>query len=182
MKPREIHHIGHAVEDIADAVATYERLFGAVAEHHETVPEQGVEAVSLRVGADRIELLRPLGEETPVGRFMASRGPGMHHVAFSVDGTPVDLSKTFNYKGMMYSDVPNLASSFGYTNASWTLKADLTAEYICRLLNHMQAGGHRICVPRVTDPAVTDLFAFGYDDIAIEGYEPHAAIKAPVAV
>jgi methylmalonyl-CoA/ethylmalonyl-CoA epimerase len=85
MKPREIHHIGHAVEDIADAVATYERLFGAVAEHHETVPEQGVEAVSLRVGADRIELLRPLGEQTPVGRFMASRGPGMHHVAYSVD-------------------------------------------------------------------------------------------------
>ena len=85
MHARKIHHIGHAVDDISGAVSTYERLFGAVVEHHETVPEQGVEAVSLRVGADRIELLRPLGEDTPVGRFMASRGPGMHHVAFAVD-------------------------------------------------------------------------------------------------
>ena len=85
MHARKINHIGHAVDDISGAVSTYERLFGAVVEHHETVPEQGVEAVSLRVGADRIELLRPLGEDTPVGRFMASRGPGMHHVAFAVD-------------------------------------------------------------------------------------------------
>jgi methylmalonyl-CoA/ethylmalonyl-CoA epimerase len=85
MHARKIHHIGHAVDDISGAVSTYERLFGAVVEHHETVPEQGVEAVSLRVGADRMELLRPLGEDTPVGRFMASRGPGMHHVAFAVD-------------------------------------------------------------------------------------------------
>ena len=85
MHARKIHHIGHAVDDISGAVATYERLFGAVVEHHETVPEQGVEAVSLRVGADRIELLRPLGEDTPVGRFMASRGQAMHHVAFAVD-------------------------------------------------------------------------------------------------
>src|SRR6266545_4535270 len=85
MRPRGIHHIGLAVDDIAAAVDTYERLFGAVTEHHETVPEQGVEAVSLRVGSDCIELLRPLGEDTPVGRFVASRGPGMHHVAFAVD-------------------------------------------------------------------------------------------------
>ena len=84
MHARKIHHIGHAVDDIASAVAAYERLLGAAVEHHETVPEQGVEAVSLRVGADRVELLRPLGEDTPVGRFMASRGPGMHHVAYSV--------------------------------------------------------------------------------------------------
>jgi methylmalonyl-CoA/ethylmalonyl-CoA epimerase len=85
MRPRDIHHIGHAVDDIAAAVDVYERLFGAVTEHHRTVPEQGVEAVSLRVGSARIELLRPLGEDTPVGRFMASRGPGMHHVAFGVE-------------------------------------------------------------------------------------------------
>jgi methylmalonyl-CoA/ethylmalonyl-CoA epimerase len=85
MRPRDIHHIGHAVDDIETAVDMYERLFGGVVEHHETVPEQGVEAVSLRVGSDCIELLRPLGEDTPVGRFMASRGPGMHHVAFAVD-------------------------------------------------------------------------------------------------
>jgi len=85
MHPRRIHHIGHAVEDIDAAVAVYERLFGATVEHRGTVPEQGVEAASLRVGEDRIELLRPLGDDTPVGRFMASRGPGMHHVAYAVD-------------------------------------------------------------------------------------------------
>jgi hypothetical protein len=53
------------------------------------------------------------------------------------------------YKGMMYSDVPNLASSFGYTNASWTLKCDLTCEYVCRLLNHMDRTGTRQCTPRL---------------------------------
>jgi monooxygenase len=71
-----------------------------------------------------------------------------------VDGEPVDLSKTTAYKGMMYSDVPNLASAFGYTNASWTLKCDLTAEYVCRLLKHMDGHGYAQCTPRVNDPAV----------------------------
>ena len=56
---------------------------------------------------------------------------------FVVDGEPVDFSKTWTYKGFAYSDVPNLASSFGYINASWTLRADLICEYVCRLLNHM---------------------------------------------
>jgi cation diffusion facilitator CzcD-associated flavoprotein CzcO len=68
-----------------------------------------------------------------------------------VDGLKVAPSQTTSYKGMMFSDVPNLASTFGYTNASWTLKADLTAEYICRLLNHMDRTGTRICTPRLTD-------------------------------
>jgi len=69
-------------------------------------------------------------------------------VEFAVDGEPADLSKAMSYKGMMYSDVPNLASSFGYTNASWTLKADLTCEYVCRLLNHMRRTGTSIAIPR----------------------------------
>jgi cation diffusion facilitator CzcD-associated flavoprotein CzcO len=73
-------------------------------------------------------------------------------LAITVDGKSVDASKRFTYKGMMYSDVPNFASSFGYTNASWTLKADLTCAYVCRLLNHMQKTGTRICMPRVRDP------------------------------
>ncbi|KVG89383.1 FAD-containing monooxygenase EthA [Burkholderia ubonensis] len=67
----------------------------------------------------------------------------------TVDGRAVDLSQTVSYKGMMYSDVPNLASSFGYTNASWTLKAELIARYVCRLLNHMRAHGYDTCVPRL---------------------------------
>ena len=85
MEPRGIHHLGVAVEDLDEAVATYERLFGAELVHRETVQEQGVEAASLRVGSDRVELLASLGEDTPVGKFLAKRGPGMHHVAYEVD-------------------------------------------------------------------------------------------------
>ena len=68
-------------------------------------------------------------------------------VRFTVDGEAKDLSKTTNYKGMMYSGIPNLASSFGYTNASWTLKADLTCGYVCRLLNTMKKRGLRQATP-----------------------------------
>jgi methylmalonyl-CoA/ethylmalonyl-CoA epimerase len=85
MEPRGIHHLGVAVEDLDRAVTTYERVFGAQLEHRETVPDQGVEAASMRVGDGRVELLASLGEETPVGKFLAKRGPGMHHVAFEVD-------------------------------------------------------------------------------------------------
>ena len=86
MRALEVHHIGHAVLDLDAAVARYERLLGARCEHREVVPEQGVEAASMLVGGDRIELLAALGEDTPVGRFLAKRGPGMHHVAYRVDG------------------------------------------------------------------------------------------------
>ncbi len=74
----------------------------------------------------------------------------------AVDGEEPDLARALTYKGMMLSDVPNFAYTLGYTNASWTLKADLTSEYVCRLLNHMDAGGYGICTPRVTDPSVTE--------------------------
>ncbi len=92
MEPHGIHHLGVAVEDLDEAVATYERLFGAELEHRETVPEQGVEAASLRIGAGRVELLASLGEETPVGKFLAKRGPGMHHVAYEVEDVGRALS------------------------------------------------------------------------------------------
>jgi len=81
---KRIHHLGVAVEDLDDAVDTYRRLFGAEVEHRDTVTEQGVEAASVRVGDSRVELLASLGEETPVGKFLATRGPGMHHVAYAV--------------------------------------------------------------------------------------------------
>jgi methylmalonyl-CoA epimerase len=74
-----------AVEDLDDAVATYQRLFGGAVEHRGTLENQGVEAVSVRVGEGRVELMASLGEETPVGKFLAKRGPGMHHVAYEVD-------------------------------------------------------------------------------------------------
>jgi methylmalonyl-CoA/ethylmalonyl-CoA epimerase len=85
VEPRGIHHLGVAVEDLDSALSTYERLFGARLEHRETVDDQGVEAASLRIGSDRVELLAALGDDTPVGRFLAKRGPGMHHVAYEVD-------------------------------------------------------------------------------------------------
>jgi methylmalonyl-CoA epimerase len=84
MEARGIHHLGVAVEDLDAALAAYERLFGAEVEHRATVPEQGVEAATVLVGSGRVELLASLGEETPVGKFLASRGPGMHHVAYEV--------------------------------------------------------------------------------------------------
>ena len=72
-------------------------------------------------------------------------------MSWSVDGASVDFAKSWTYKGMMYSDVPNLITTFGYVNASWTLRADLTAEYACRLLNHMDARGARQVTPRLRD-------------------------------
>jgi methylmalonyl-CoA epimerase len=82
---RGIHHLGVAVADLDEAVATYERLFGAVVEHRAAVPDQGVEAVAVLVGGSRVELLCPTGPDTPVGRFLAKRGPGLHHVAYEVE-------------------------------------------------------------------------------------------------
>jgi monooxygenase len=83
-----------------------------------------------------------------------------------VDGAPIDFSKKLLYKGMMYSDVPNLASAFGYTNASWTLKCDLTCEYICRLINYMDRHNYRQCMPHNDDPALEAIphleFSSGY--------------------
>ena len=93
MESRGIHHLGVAVANLDEAVATYERLFGARLEHRDTVPDQGVEAASLRVGESRVELLSPLGDETPVGKFLAKRGPGMHHVAYEVDDVRASLAE-----------------------------------------------------------------------------------------
>jgi methylmalonyl-CoA/ethylmalonyl-CoA epimerase len=93
VEPHGIHHLGVAVDDLDGAVATYERLFGARVEHRETVEEQGVEAASLRIGSDRVELLAALGEDTPVGKFLSKRGPGMHHVAYEVDDVGAALDE-----------------------------------------------------------------------------------------
>jgi methylmalonyl-CoA/ethylmalonyl-CoA epimerase len=86
-----VHHIGIAVADLDAAAATYTTLVGATLEHRERVEDQGVEAASLHVGGSRIELLAPLGPDTPVGKFLAKRGPGMHHVAFEVEDVAAEL-------------------------------------------------------------------------------------------
>lgn len=85
MRVRSVHHLGVAVADLEEAIATYERLFDARLERRDSLEEQGVDAALLLVGESRIELLAPTGEDTPVGRFLAKRGPGMHHVALETD-------------------------------------------------------------------------------------------------
>src|SRR5437899_8495831 len=96
VEARGIHHVGMAVVDLDEAVRTYERLFGGRLEHRARVEDQGVEAASIRVGDSRVELLAALGDDTPVGKFLAQRGPGMHHVAYEVDdvrSAVVDLAE-----------------------------------------------------------------------------------------
>jgi methylmalonyl-CoA/ethylmalonyl-CoA epimerase len=88
-----IHHLGVAVHDLDEAVETYERLFGAEIEHRAQVDDQGVEAAAMLVGSGRVELLAPLGEETPVAKFLAKRGPGMHHVAYEVEDVGAELDR-----------------------------------------------------------------------------------------
>ena len=93
MRASGIHHLGVAVHDLDEAVDTYERLFGAEIEHRAEVDDQGVEAAAMLVGSGRVELLAPLGEETPVGKFLAKRGPGMHHVAYEVEDVGAELDR-----------------------------------------------------------------------------------------
>jgi methylmalonyl-CoA/ethylmalonyl-CoA epimerase len=91
VQAKGIHHLGVAVENLNEAVDTYRRLFGGEVERRDTLAEQGVEAVAVRVGESRVELLASLGEETPVGKFLANRGPGMHHVAYEVSNLRQEL-------------------------------------------------------------------------------------------
>jgi methylmalonyl-CoA epimerase len=98
-----VDHIGVAVEDLDAAIALHERAYGMAVAHREVVDEQGVEAVLLDVGENHVELLRPLGEETPVGRFLASRGPGLHHVAYQVADVDAALA-TLRERGLRLID------------------------------------------------------------------------------
>jgi monooxygenase len=131
-----------------------------VTEHIETFTEKGIKLRS--------------GQELEADIIVTATGLKLQllsDIEFSLDGERRDLSKCLSYKGMMFSDVPNLAYSFGYTNASWTLKVDLTSAYVCRLLNHMERNGETSCTPR-RDPTVEELplldFASGYVLRALE--------------
>lgn len=113
------------------------------------------------VATDSIERFTPKGLRLADGReieadiIVTATGLELQMLGgatLSVDGKPVEPGKTLNYKGMMFSDVPNLAATFGYTNASWTLKADLIGEYVCRILNLMDAKGQKIVVAHNDDP------------------------------
>ena len=128
-------------------------LFRAIREGHVSVVTDHIETFT------EDGLLLKSGERLNADIIVTATGlvlklfSGMQLV---VDGTPVDLPKTLVYKGMMFSDVPNFAFAVGYTNASWTLKCDLAAEYVCRLLNHMDQHGYSMCTPRVNDPDIGD--------------------------
>ena len=142
-----------------------------VTDHIETFTESGIKLKS--------------GAELPADLIVTATGLALVPLGgakLAVDGRAVDPANTFIYKGMMYSDVPNLASVFGYTNASWTLKADLVCEYVCRLLNHMQRKGYRQCTPRNGDPSLTEEpwvnFSSGYIQRAL-AQQPKQGSRRP---
>ena len=94
------------------------------------------------------------GEELEADIIVTATGLNMQLLGgstFAVDGRPVNFADTVTYKGMMYAEIPNLIQTFGYINASWTLRADLTAEYACRVINHMDSVGVRQCTPRLRE-------------------------------
>lgn len=125
------------------------------------------------------------GRELPADLIVTATGLNLvvlGNVQIAVDGKAVDASAGMTYKGMMYSDVPNLAFAIGYTNASWTLKADLTAQYFCRLLNHLDERGQRVCMPHNDDPTVEPEpwidFSSGYVQRSLDKF-PKQGSKAP---
>jgi len=144
---------------------------------------------SLKSGAasvvtDHIETFTPTGLKLKSGQTLDAdivvTATGLQMQLLSgmevvVDGKVADLSKSMSYKGMMFSDVPNLASAFGYTNASWTLKADLTSEYVCKLINHMDRNGLAYCVPRLDE---TGMEVEPWLDFS-SGYVQRAMAKFP---
>jgi methylmalonyl-CoA/ethylmalonyl-CoA epimerase len=101
-----IDHVGIAVADLDAAIALHEQTYGMALVHRETVTEQGVEAVLLDVGENHVELLLPLSDDTPVGRFLAKRGPGLHHVAYQVTDLPATLARLRDLGVRMIDTVP----------------------------------------------------------------------------
>ena len=106
----------------------------------------------------------------------------MGGMEIEVDGEPMSLPETMGYRGMMLSDIPNFVLAAGYTNASWTLKCDLTSEYVCRMLNHLDKKGFAYCVPRTSDPAMERVsfldLASGYVDRSIDRF-PKQGLRSP---
>ena len=106
MGVRGIHHVGVAVSHLDEAIATYERLFGARVEYRDSLAEQGVEAAALLVGEGRVELLEPTGDDTPIGRFLARRGPGMHHVALETDDVEAAVRELSEVGAQLIDEAP----------------------------------------------------------------------------
>jgi methylmalonyl-CoA/ethylmalonyl-CoA epimerase len=103
-----IDHIGVAVEDLDAAIALHETTYGMALVHRETVTEQGVEAVLFDVGENHVELLRPLADDTPVGKFLAARGPGLHHVAYQVSDIEAALAQLKDQGARLIDETPRI--------------------------------------------------------------------------
>jgi methylmalonyl-CoA/ethylmalonyl-CoA epimerase len=121
-----------AVADLDEAVDTYERLFGSTVEQRATVEDQGVEAASMRVGEGRVELMASLGAETPVGKFLAKRGPGMHHVAYEVADLPTALRDLADRGAELIDEAPRpglfgLQVAFVHPDAAHGVLSELVA-------------------------------------------------------
>ena len=133
MATLSIHHVGIAVEDLDAAARLWTELIGAAVEHRELLPDQGVEAVSMRTGSGRVELLAPLAADTPVGRFLAKRGPGMHHVAFEVADVAAELERLRRDGVQLIDESPRrglfgLQVAFVHPEATGGVLAELVAE------------------------------------------------------
>jgi cation diffusion facilitator CzcD-associated flavoprotein CzcO len=141
-----------------------------VTDHIETFTENGLKLRS--------------GEELEADIIITATGLNLLFLGgmdLSVDGRPVEIPQSMTYKSLMLGDVPNMAFCVGYTNASWTLKTDLTAEFVCRLLNHMDEHGHDYCVPSTEGVEAGDVplidFSSGYvlrslDQLPKQGEKP----------
>ena len=149
-----------------------------------------IKAGTSSVVTDHIETFTPSGIKLKSGQELEAdiivtatglRMQLMGGLEVSVGGERVDLSQTMSYKGMMYSGVPNIASTFGYTNASWTLKCDLTCEYVCRLLNHMDRRHLDICKPGQPDASIGEQpwldFSSGYVQRGMKEFPKQGAVK-----
>ena len=128
-----IHHVGIAVDDLDLAIERYSRLFGATVEHREMVADQGVEAASLRVGSSRVELVAPLGPDTPVGKFLGKRGPGMHHIAFEVADLGAELARLRAEGARLIDETPQrglfgLQVAFVHPEATGGVLAELVSD------------------------------------------------------
>lgn len=103
-----IDHIGIAVEDLDAAIAQYNEQFEMAIQHRETIEEQGVEAVLLEIGEGHIELLKPLGPDTPVGKFIAKKGTGLHHVAYAVEDVDAELERVKSIGMRVIDETPRV--------------------------------------------------------------------------
>ncbi|MGE5373759.1 MAG: flavin-containing monooxygenase [Bacteroidota bacterium] len=150
-----------------------------------------LKAGSASVETDTIETFTPTGirlrsgKELPADIIVTATGLVMKlasGVQLIVNGQPVEFAQALSYKGMMFSDIPNLAAAIGYTNASWTLKCELISQYVCRLLNFMDKHGYIQCTPRNRDPDLTEEpivnFTSGYIQRALPSL-PHQGSKRP---